>query len=106
MTRSSRSIALCLERLGAARVVGLRPESRAEANDPALAAQLDAVSGVFMTGGNQLKLSAVINATLFGSAIVSAHERGATVGERRPGRVSSRPTWSRSASAVRHPNNA
>ncbi|MGI8888050.1 MAG: cyanophycinase, partial [Nocardioidaceae bacterium] len=68
------------ERLGAARVVGLRPESRAEANDPALAAQLDAVSGVFMTGGNQLKLSAVINATLFGSAIVSAHERGATVG--------------------------
>jgi cyanophycinase len=33
-----------------------------------------------MTGGNQLKLSAVVNGTAFGDAIVAAHRRGAVVG--------------------------
>src|SRR5213075_2270659 len=36
--------------------------------------------GVFMTGGNQLKLSSVVAGTPFGAAIVAAHRRGATVG--------------------------
>jgi cyanophycinase len=68
------------ERLGAASVVGVRPESRDAANDPAVAAQLDDVSGIFLTGGNQLKLSAIINGTAFGRAIVSAHVSGVTIG--------------------------
>lgn len=68
------------ERLGARRVIGLRPESRDAANDPTLAAQLNSVDGVFMTGGNQLKLSAIVNATAFGDAIRGAHGRGAVVG--------------------------
>lgn len=68
------------ERLGASRVVGLRPESREDANDPALAATLASVDGIFMTGGNQLKLSAIVNATAFGDAIKAAHRRGAVVG--------------------------
>jgi cyanophycinase len=67
-------------RLGAGSVVGLRPESRREAGDPALVAQLDDVTGIFMTGGNQLKLSAVINGTALGDAIRAAHRRGVTIG--------------------------
>lgn len=67
-------------RLGAAEVVGLRPESRDEADDPGLSARLEDVTGVFMTGGNQLKLSAIINGTRFSTAIKQAHERGAVVG--------------------------
>jgi cyanophycinase len=72
--------AALFERLGAASVIGVRPESRAAANDPSVAAQFDDVTGIFMTGGNQLKLSAVINATAFGRAIMAAHERGVTIG--------------------------
>jgi cyanophycinase len=68
------------ERLGAESVVGVRPESRTEANDPAVAGQLHDVTGIFMTGGNQLKLSAVINGTQFGRAILDAHTQGVAIG--------------------------
>lgn len=67
-------------RLGAAEVLGARPETRDEAADPALVDVLDAATGIFMTGGNQLKLSAIVNGTPFGDAIKRAHERGVTVG--------------------------
>jgi cyanophycinase len=66
--------------LGAGEVVPLRPESRADAHSPALVAQLAEVSAVFMTGGNQLKLSSYITGTPFGDAIHAAHQRGAVVG--------------------------
>jgi len=66
-------------RLGAQEVVLARPESREEANDPAMLARLDGVTGIFMTGGNQLKLSGVINGTAFADAIRAAHERGVVV---------------------------
>jgi cyanophycinase len=72
--------AALFERLGAARVVALRPESRADADDPALVSRLDEATGVFMTGGNQLKLSAIINGTAFGAALLDAHRRGVTIG--------------------------
>ena len=68
------------ERLGVAEVRGLRPESRAEADDPACAALLDDVTGVFMTGGNQTKLSSVVAGTRLGTAIRNAYEAGAVVG--------------------------
>ncbi len=67
-------------KLGAASVVGARPESREEAEDPELVARLDDVTGIFMTGGNQLKLSAIVNGTAFGDAIKAAHQRGVVVG--------------------------
>ncbi len=67
-------------KLGAADVVACRPESRSEAHDPARIALIDQATGVFMTGGNQLKLSAVICGTPVGDAIVRAHARGAVVG--------------------------
>ena len=65
--------------LGAGDVVGLRPESRSDADDPALAARLAGVDAVFMTGGNQLKLASVVGGTAFGAAITAAYARGAVV---------------------------
>ena len=72
--------AALFQRLGAAEVYGVRPEDRAQANETGLVAELDRATGIFMTGGNQLKLSTVIAGTAFGQAIVEARERGVTVG--------------------------
>ena len=66
-------------KLGAAEVVSVRPESREEAHDPELVAELDKATGVFMTGGNQMKLSAVVCGTPFGDALVDAHRRGVVI---------------------------
>jgi cyanophycinase len=65
---------------GAAEVTMVRPESRDEAHDRDLVGILEKSSGVFMTGGNQLKLSSMVCGTPVGDAIVAAHERGAVVG--------------------------
>jgi cyanophycinase len=67
-------------RLGAADVVSVRPESRSDAHDTDLVASLRSATGIFMTGGNQLKLSGVICGTPFGDAIVEAHHRGVVIG--------------------------
>lgn len=66
-------------RLGAQAVVAARPESREEAEDPAVVSRLDGVTGIFMTGGNQLKLSGIVTGTAFGEAIRNAHLRGVAV---------------------------
>ena len=60
-------------------VYGVRPEDRAQASSPEVVAELDRATGVFMTGGNQLKLSAVVCGTPLGDAIARAHRRGAVV---------------------------
>jgi cyanophycinase len=41
--------------------------------------ELDRATGIFMTGGNQLKLSSVIAGTAFGQAIIDARGRGVTI---------------------------
>lgn len=66
-------------KLGAAEAYGVRPESRADASDPRLLEDLGRATGIFMTGGNQLKLSTVIAGTPFGAALVEARERGVTI---------------------------
>ena len=66
--------------LGAESVVGVRPETREDADDPAFFEPLETATGVFMTGGNQLKLSGVVTGTAFGRAVTAAHARGAAVG--------------------------
>src|SRR5437763_7481745 len=66
-------------RAGAAKVIGLRPEPREEANDPETIEALKDVTGIFMTGGNQLRLSSVIGGTRLGAAILDAHGRGIVV---------------------------
>lgn len=65
--------------LGVPEVIGLRPITREEANDPALAAQLHDVTGIFMTGGNQLRLSSVVGGTALGRMIVERHRHGVIV---------------------------
>ncbi len=67
-------------RLGAAEVSAVRPETRDDAHDPELVERLGKATGIFMTGGNQLKLSAIIAGTPLGEAILEAHRRGAVVG--------------------------
>jgi len=66
--------------LGAAEVVSARPQNRDDAHDPAFVELIDKSTGIFMTGGNQLKLSGVVSGTPFGDAIRAAHLRGAVVG--------------------------
>jgi len=64
---------------GAHQIISLRPESRAQAHDPDLAKALGEVSAIFLTGGNQLKLSSFITGTPFGDAIKQAHRQGTVV---------------------------
>ena len=49
--------------LGAGEVLRLRPESRGDADAEQAARALDGVDAVFMTGGNQLKLTQVVGGT-------------------------------------------
>ena len=65
--------------LGISEVIGLRPITREEANDPALAAELREMTGIFMTGGNQLRLSSVIGGTALGRMIIERHRHGVIV---------------------------
>ncbi|GAB3594223.1 cyanophycinase [Angustibacter peucedani] len=67
------------QRLGVPTVTAVRPQTRTEADDPELAAALDDATGVFMTGGNQLKLAQVVAGTAVGDAVLAAYERGAVV---------------------------
>ncbi|HEY9287066.1 MAG TPA: cyanophycinase [Candidatus Dormibacteraeota bacterium] len=66
-------------RLGVGKVIGLRPETRDEANDAQSVEALAGATGIFMTGGNQLRLSSVIGGTKLGAAILDAHGRGVVV---------------------------
>lgn len=66
-------------RLGVSNITGLRPETRDEANDAKSVAALEGATGIFMTGGNQLRLSSVIGGTKLGAAMLDAHGRGAVV---------------------------
>jgi cyanophycinase len=65
--------------LGIERVTGLRPEERSVADDPAAARELADATGVFLTGGNQLRLSSVVAGTRLADAIHLAHDRGAVL---------------------------
>src|SRR5205085_1639990 len=66
-------------RLGVVRVTGLRPETRDEANEARTVDALHGATGIFMTGGNQLRLSSVIGGPRLGAAILEAHGHGAVV---------------------------
>ncbi len=65
--------------LGVARVSGLSPQERGEAEDPQMAATLNDATGVFLTGGNQLRLTSVVAGTRLDSAMHLAHDRGVVV---------------------------
>ena len=67
-------------RLGAPGLDVVNPATRADAHDPAAVAVIDAASGIFMSGGSQLRLSQLLPGTPVGDALHRAHERGAVVG--------------------------
>ncbi|MGH2653979.1 MAG: cyanophycinase [Actinomycetota bacterium] len=65
--------------LGAGEVTGLCPLSRQEANEPDTSEQVAEATGVFLTGGNQLRLVSVVGGTRLEDAVASAHDRGVVV---------------------------
>jgi cyanophycinase len=65
--------------LGITRVSGLRPEERAEANAPQVPKLLADATGVFLTGGNQSRLTQVVGGTRLADALLLAHDRGAVL---------------------------
>jgi len=67
-------------RLGAPDPVVVNPQDRQAAHDPELVARLDGATGIFMSGGSQLKLSQRLPGTPLGDALHRAHERGAVIG--------------------------
>jgi cyanophycinase len=62
--------------LGIGRVDGIRPEERQEADDPESIELVSRATGVFLTGGNQSRLTQVVAGTRLGDAISNAHDRG------------------------------
>lgn len=67
-------------RLGAQEVVAVNPPPRrSAAAAEELVQAIDNATGVFMTGGNQLKLSQLFLGTPLADAVSRAHERGAVV---------------------------
>ncbi len=55
------------------------PQTRAEAADPDLVALIDRATGVFVTGGNQLKLGQLVVGTPVNAALTRAYRRGAVI---------------------------
>ena len=66
--------------LGVTDVRGLRPTTRDEADSQSCVDAMADVTGLFMTGGNQSKLTQVVSGTRLGDAILNAHDRGAIIG--------------------------
>jgi cyanophycinase len=67
-------------RLGAPGVDVVNPATRADSHDLDLVALVDGATGIFMSGGSQLRLSQLLPGTPLGEALHRAHDRGAVVG--------------------------
>ena len=65
--------------LGAAYVTPLHATTRVQANDEAAARAIHDATGVFLTGGNQLRLSSTIGGTAVAQAIAERHRHGSVV---------------------------
>jgi cyanophycinase len=66
--------------LGAAGITLVTAATRQQANDEHVADGVADATGVFMTGGNQLRLSSMIGGTKLAQAIVERFAQGAVVG--------------------------
>ena len=66
-------------RLGAPEPAVVDPTGRLDAHDPAAVELVDEATGVFLSGGSQLKLSQRLPGTPLGDALHRAHARGAVV---------------------------
>ena len=65
--------------LGASDVSPIHATNRTQANDPDAARIVHDSTGIFMTGGNQLRLSSTIGGTALAQQIVRRHREGAVV---------------------------
>ncbi len=68
------------ESLGVKRAFALPFSTREEAHHEPWLRQLDEASGIFLTGGNQLRISAILGGTPVAKAIRRLNARGVTVG--------------------------
>jgi cyanophycinase len=66
--------------IGAARVTVMDFDSRRDCQEPGRLARLEEASGVFFTGGNQLRLTTLLGGTPVAKLIRLANARGVTVG--------------------------
>ena len=65
--------------LGIKTVRPLHAMTRTQANDESFARQLRGATGIFLTGGNQLRLSSTIGGTLLAEAVLDRFRDGAVV---------------------------
>lgn len=65
--------------LGAAQVTPIHATTRIQANDEASVRAVRDATGVFLTGGNQLRLSSTIGGTAIAQAIAERHRHGSVV---------------------------
>lgn len=65
--------------LGVGRIRTLHAVTRTQANDEAAALAMRDVTGIFLTGGNQLRLSSTIGGTRLADAILERFRHGAVV---------------------------
>ncbi len=65
--------------LGSADVRPLHAVTRMQANDESVAAAVNDATGIFLTGGNQLRLSSMIGGTRLAEAILTRFRDGAVV---------------------------
>jgi cyanophycinase len=65
--------------LGIGAVRTIHAATRQQANDEATARSLREVTGIFLTGGNQLRLSSTIGGTRLADEILHRHEAGAVI---------------------------
>ena len=68
-----------LGELGVAKVRTIHAVTRAQANDDSVALALRDATGIFMTGGNQLRLSSTIGGTRLADAVLDQFRQGAVV---------------------------
>lgn len=66
-------------RLGVQEIGAVNPPSRSASSDPDLVDRIDQATGVFLSGGNQLRLSQLIVGTPMGEALLRAYQRGAVI---------------------------
>jgi cyanophycinase len=65
--------------LGIGRVSGIHPEERRDASEADAVHLLSDATGIFLTGGNQSRLTQVIGGTRLTDAISNAHDRGVAI---------------------------
>jgi cyanophycinase len=68
-----------LGELGVKKVRTIHAVTRAQANDDGVAVALRDATGIFMTGGNQLRLSSTIGGTRLADAVLEQFRQGAVV---------------------------